>query len=301
MLKLDRVFKSNRHMKSLTGMSVEEFKILSQTFEQILYVYLSSKNRIRKVGGGRKGALRDAQSKLFYVLFYLKIYPTYDLASFIFGVNRSQCFHWTALFMPLLEKALGHHLVLPKRKICSLEEFMSLCPDVKDLFMDGTERRTQRPQKAKAIKKRYSGKKKTHTRKNGIIANERKKILFLSPTKEGRIHDLTQMKKTGVLDHIPPDKTLWADKGYQGLQSSLKNNNPVMIPHKKPKGKQLTRQQKQENKIISGIRMVVEHAIGGMKRFGSLSGIYRNRKGQDDSMIHLCAGLWNFHLQYADC
>ena len=73
----------------------------------------------------------------------------------------------------------------------------------------------------------------------------------------------------------------------------------VQIPHKKPKDGELTKDQKQENRVISGIRIIVEHAIGGMKRFGAASQIVRNRKGQDDQMMAICAGLWNFHLQNA--
>jgi len=73
----------------------------------------------------------------------------------------------------------------------------------------------------------------------------------------------------------------------------------VQIPHKKPKGGSLTKEQKQENKVISGIRVTVEHAIGGMKRFGCTSQIFRNRRGQDDQMMAICAGLWNFHLDNA--
>ncbi len=61
-----------------------------------------------------------------------------------------------------------------------------------------------------------------------------------------------------------------------------------MIPHEKPRGKALISKQKQENKVISGVRIVVEHAINGIKRFGSMSNTYRNRKGQDGSMIYLC-------------
>ena len=301
MLQMSRIMKNNRMMKSLTGLSVKEFMILSDDFERMLYEQRATKARKRKVGAGRKGTLKDAQSKLFYILFYLKTYPTYDLAGFIFGVDRSQCFHWTANLMPLLKKALGHHVVLPKRQIRSLEEFIFLFPEVKDLFIDATERRTQRPQKAKIQRKRYSGKKKTHTRKNTIISNEERKILFLSKTREGRLHDMKQLKKTCVLEHIPQDITLWVDKAYVGIQDYLKYHNPVMIPHKKPNGKTLTAAQKKENKLISGFRIVVEHAINGIKRFGSMSATYRNRKGQDDEMIYLCAGLWNFHLQYAEC
>lgn len=33
----------------------------------------------------------------------------------------------------------------------------------------------------------------------------------------------------------------------------------------------------------------------------NMSNIYRNKHGQDDQMIYLCASLWNFHLQYRDC
>jgi hypothetical protein len=301
MLKIQRALKNNRLMKSLTGMSVNEFLILLKSFEKVLYEHFANKPRKRKVGGGCKGILKDAQSKLFYILLYLKVYPTYDLAGFIFGADRSRCFHWTALLMPLLEKTLGRHMVLPKRQIGSLEEFLTFFPEVQDLFIDATERRTQRPQKEKIQRKRYSGKKKAHTRKNTIIANEQRKILFVSKTGGGRQHDLRQLKKTGVLEHIPKDVSLWLDKGYLGIQDSLKHNNSVMMPHKKPKGKSLTPEQKRENKIISGIRIVVEHAINGIKRFGSMSGIYRNRKGQDDHMIYLCSSLWNFHLQYATC
>lgn len=299
MLQMSRVLKNDRLMKALTGMSLQEFIILSGDFEKILYEHLATKPRKRKVGGGRKGTLKDAQSKLFYILLYLKVYPTYDLAGFIFGVDRTRCFHWTSLLMPLLEKTLGRQAVLPKRQIRSVEEFVSFFPEVQDIFIDATERRTQRPQKAKIQRKRYSGKKKTHTRKNTIMANEKRKILFLSKTREGRLHDMKQLKKTCVLEHIPKDVTLWVDKAYVGIQHSLKHQNPVMIPHKKPKGKPLTSAQKKENKVISGIRIVVEHAVNGIKRFGSMSATYRNRKGQDDEMIYLCSGLWNFHLQYA--
>lgn len=297
MLKIERALGNDRLLLALTGMKSAEFKMLSSSFDKLVQEDLQRKDRQRAVGAGYKGVLRDAQSKLFYILFYLKVYPTYDLAGFVFGVDRSRCCRWTGRFMPLLEKALGRHVALPKRQIRSVEEFMALCPDVKDLFLDGTERPTQRPQKSRLSKKRYSGKKKCHTRKNSLIANEKREILFLSPTKDGRVHDLTQIKKTEVLQYFPPDKSLWVDKAFQSIQKCLKPSNTVIIPHKKPRGKSLTPQQKDENKIISGIRIVVEHAINGIKRFGATSHIYRNRRGQDDQFIHLCAGLWNFHLK----
>lgn len=299
-MRIGRLLKNNWQMKALTGMSIREFELLLVSFEQILYEFFASKEGMGAVGGGRKGALINARSKLFYILFYLKIYSTYDLAGFVFNADRSRCFHWTKDFLPLLEKTLGRNIVMPKRKISSVEELLEICPEAKDLFIDGTERKTQRPKKSKLRTKRYSGKKRMHTRKNSIIADEKRNIVFVSPTKEGKTHDLKQLKKTGVLEHIPKSITLWLDKGYLGIKHNLPNNNPVMIPHKKPPRKELTKEQRAENKIIPGIRIVVEHAINGIKRFSSMVSTYRNRKDQDDTMIYLCAALWNFHLQYKD-
>lgn len=301
MLKVERIARNNRQMKALTGLTIVEFEILLESFTIVLYEYFANKERMRKVGGGRKGALVEARDKLFYILFYAKVYPTYDLAGFVFGVDRSRCCRWVQDFMQLVEKALGRNIVMPKRQIRSIEELLEVCPEAKDLFIDGTERRTQRPSKSKLRTKRYSGKKKMHSRKNTIIAKEDRSIVYVSPTKDGRIHDLRQLQKTGILEHIPKQISLWIDKGYQGIKSLVINGNEIIMPHKKPRGKQLSGAQKQENKVISGIRIVVEHAINGIKRFGAMSGVYRNRKGQDDEMVYLCAALWNFHLQYKNC
>ena len=295
MINISRALKNNSLMRSLTGMDSEEFSFLLADFEKSFYVSLKNKERKRAVGGGRKGNLLDVSGKLFFILFYLKVYPTYDLAGFIFHSDKSRTCRWVAQFLPILEEVLGHQAVLPKRKISSFEEFLKFWPEVKDLFVDGTERQTQRPKRSKLQRKRYSGKKKRHTRKNILCADEQKRILFISPTKGGKIHDKKQLDKTGLLSHIPPEVTLWVDKGFQGLSKQIKNL--LMSPTKKPKGKPLAPEQKAENKTIAGLRVIAEHAINGMKRFGALSGIYKNRKGQDDQMIGLCAGLWNFHLQ----
>jgi nucleoside phosphorylase len=92
-------------------------------------------------------------------------------------------------YLPLLQKTLGREIVLPKRRIGTIEEFIREYPDLKEFFLDGSERPVQRPKKNKVQKKNYSGKKKTHTVKNGIIATKEKRILFLSKTHEGKKHD----------------------------------------------------------------------------------------------------------------
>jgi hypothetical protein len=85
--------------------------------------------------------------------------------------------------------------------------------------------------------------------------------------------------------------------GYQGLQNEFVN---VHLPHKKPKGKELTEAQKQENREFSSQRVKCEHAHAGMKRYNSVTAVYRNRVFDfDDLLMVNAAGLWNFYLDTA--
>jgi len=70
----------------------------------------------------------------------------------------------------MLEKTLGRKMVLPKRKISTLDELIEIFPEVRDLIIDGTERPIQRPKDNEKQKENYSGKKKRHTKKNTIIS-----------------------------------------------------------------------------------------------------------------------------------
>lgn len=293
-MKIEKIKKNERMLKASTGLGKAEFEELLEKFKKILKEeQLSKKNRKRKPGGGRKGQIKEPEQKLFYILLYLKAYPTFDLAAAIFDSSKTRTNDWTKELLPLLEKTLGRECVLPKRKISSMEEFMQNFPELKDLFVDGTERPIQRPKSPKNQKKNYSGKKKRHTRKNIVACDENKKIVYLSPTKSGKTHDKKALDKSTFLHHIPPDVTIWEDTGFQGTQKIHPN---TIMPKKNTKKKKLTDEEKEENRIISGIRIVVENAIGGIKRFNAVYQPLRNKNGIDDMFMNICCGLWNFHL-----
>jgi hypothetical protein len=100
-----------------------------------------------------------------------------------------------------------------------------------------------------------------------------------------------------ALDQIPDEVAISGDLGYQGLQNEFVN---IHLPHKKPKGKELSAEQKEENRVFSRERVKCEHAIGGMKRYRSVAEIYRNRVlNFDDRLMLTAAGLWNFYLEAA--
>jgi hypothetical protein len=170
MIRVGRALKSERTMKALTGLSPKEFCSLVPTFENVLKDYPSleqleqKKNRLRAPGGGCSHTRTTSQDKLFYILFYVKCYPTFDVAAFFFDVDRSRTCRWTHALLPILEKTLDEKVVLPLRKITSIEDFQKHFPEVKAVLIDGTERPIRRPVNKVAAEKNYSGK-KSDTRK----------------------------------------------------------------------------------------------------------------------------------------
>jgi len=297
-MNIPKILARPRSMQAMTGVSKSEFDDLLITFEHAVQENKreQSKANQRKFGGGRTGRLKTMEEKLFYLLFYLKTYPTFDVVGVWFDFDPTNACKNTHVLLAGLEKSLGRKIILPERKASSIEEIFERFPEIKDVFADGMERPVQRPRNQKKQKKLYSGKKKNHAKKSVILADEHKRILLLTPTKSARRHDKRIADKNGMFETIPEDITVWVDTGFQGI---LKQHKNTMIPKKATKGQPLTYQEKQENKVISGIRVVVEHAIGGMKRFRSVSEKYRNHTAyMDDQLSLIAAGLWNLHLQH---
>lgn len=278
---------------ALIGMSKEKFEILLEEFTKVLIDNLNNKDRIRMVGGGRKGNIKEPKQKLFFILFYLKNYPTFDVAAHIFASSKTQTHLWCQKILPILEKTLKRKCVLPVRKISSIEEFYTLFPDVKEVMIDGLERPVERSKKSKNQRGNYSGKKKRHTRKNVIITDSKKRVLINLKSKKGKTHDKKILDKSNTLNHIPEDVSAVADTGFQGIQHVHEN---TFIPKKNLKSRPLTKEDKEMNRLISSARIVVEHAISGIKRFRIVSQVFRNKNGIDDRIFNICAGLWNYHL-----
>ena len=77
---------------------------------------------------------------------YVKCYPTFDVASVLYQVRRSRLHRWVQIWLPVLDQALGYEVVLPERRIDQAETFFTRFPQVKDLWLDGTECPFRRPQ-----------------------------------------------------------------------------------------------------------------------------------------------------------
>jgi len=75
--------------------------------------------------------------------------------------------------------------------------------------------------------------------------------------------------------HVPPGSVLAQDAGFQGFRPE---GVAILQPTKKPRGGELTYADKVRNRLISGLRVRIEHAIGGVKRYRLVKDKLRNWK-----------------------
>ena len=298
-----RAMKSDRLTRAVTGLNKAKFDELTVEFGKIYHSRPPSETnwkgekRERAVGGGADFKLKTDIEKVFFVLFYMKCYPTFDLLGLFFGLDKSNANRCLHAFLPIVEEVLGQKLMLPKRKISSMAEFTEFFGEIAQFIVDGTERPIQRPKNAEKQTDNYSGKKKRHTRKFLVGAENRKRILLLTPSEAGRRHDKTMADDLEIPDYVPGCVPIFGDLVFMGWQNVWEN---IHLPHKKPVKQELSKELKEENKKFSGKRVAIEHAIGGIKRYGCMTQVYRNRKpGFDDKLALVSAGLWNFYNKAA--
>lgn len=139
--------------------------------------------------------------------------------------------------------------------------------------------------------------------KSLVISNCNRMILFLSRVVAGSVHDYELMKRS-----FKPGPSwfkkinAWLDLGFLGADKDYPDAQ-FHLPHKKPRKSknnpdpQLTPEQKKYNKKQAATRVVVEHAIGGMKFFHCLTHRIRNHLSHFvDFFFSLSAGLWNHKI-----
>ena len=105
-------------------------------------------------------------------------------------------------------------------------------------------------------------------------------------------------------EEFPPEQDWFksfrvrVDLGFLGIDKDYVCQE-LLLPNKKKKKQELTDEQKQENRLLASERIVVEHAIGGMKRYRILSDRLRIHDIELYNVIlGVCAGLWNFYLTH---
>ncbi|QQS55454.1 MAG: transposase family protein [Candidatus Competibacteraceae bacterium] len=113
--------KSYRQFRACTGLSQKEFDLILPEFAKCLQLAQQQRyqkhrlQRQRKPGGGRKGALFSPDLKLFFILLYLKNYPTFDVLGCLFDLSLAKAQENFVKFMPILKQAEKRLHILPYR------------------------------------------------------------------------------------------------------------------------------------------------------------------------------------------
>jgi hypothetical protein len=251
----------------------------------------AQKIRVNAKGAGRPPKL-SLEESMALCLFYLRHNPTFEVLGMIFEVSRSEAhstFHWGLNWI---------RRVLPASLYEEFGQDPELWPLIQDILLgevlltDSTEQSRERPEDQETQKAWYSGKKKQHTQKTQIIGtSDGLEIVDVIAGVEGPTADINLFREQQPRLH--PEQEFMGDKAYIGAER-------MTTPHKKPRKKELTDEQRAENKVISGKRIFIEHLMRRLKIFRILSHQFRlNSRRYRSVMLAIC-GLVRLKLGRID-
>jgi len=208
---------------------------------------------------------------------YYRLYISQEFLGIIFNLHNCNVSRQISYLEPLLSQIFK----IPTKKV-SLSDAELTEEEIIKFFVDATEQQIERPKNRQ--KRYYSGKKKKHTLKNQIITDKKGKIRAVTKSVPGKKHDKKLFDETNIV--LPEKSDLTGDLGYYGASG-------ITLPNKKPKGKELTKKEKQFNKELSKQRITVEHSFGKMKIYQILSQRFRNPRNKHSLIFKNIAGLHN--------
>lgn len=293
----DKLRRRPAAFRSLTGLSVDEFDALYEELVDKIDSYdegrLKRRQRERAPGAGGQYK-HDARNRLLMAMIWLRIYPTYDVLGFLFELDKSNIGRNLETILAVLRDALGDEIQWPDKsqRQRKMDDFMQDFPDVVAI-VDATEQPTQRPKEKETQKAHYSGKKKRHTLKTQVVVGPDGELMDVSETVPGAQHDKKLYDESGVGAYLDEDEAMMGDSGYQGIQ----HEHLAVLPYKKPQGGQLTAEQKEHNRQVSRIRVVVENTIAQIKTFRIIAEVYRHAREDYNAIFRTVAVLVNRRIR----
>lgn len=298
MLSYDRLSRKPLLFKSFTGLAVEEFddiygKGIAKRYGRHETQRLSKRKdkRERSIGAGRRFKL-DVKDRFLMLLVYYRLYITYTLAGFLFGLDQSNVCRDIQKIEPLVRKCVPIPQKMHKitKRLRTPEEVERHFPGFLS-FTDCTEQQIPRPESKTRRKAYYSGKRKRHTVKTQIVVNSQGLIIHKTGHKKGRRHDYDIYKK----DHpLTPKKVVNVfDLGYLGVERDFPDLKSSM-PNRKRRKQDLSQEEKECNQNHSRKRMVIEHTICRLKKYRIMGDTFRNRLRKYNRVSDIVSGLVNY-------
>lgn len=289
-------------------------EVVTQVLPEIDRQRLERDKRKRKPGAGRR-CDQPVCIRVAAVLTYLRLYAPQIAIALMYGMTQSDLSRDLRRVLPAIQKALPCPAVwkiVEEGQEMAQSDMLELEATAQRVLVDATEQRVSRPSDNETRKEYYSGKKKQFDIKTQFATDDNHIILAISEDVPGAKHDKTLSDELHTLERLPDGCEVNADKGYQGLDKQV---DTVMIvnqdtgetlsvprltvktPFKKPKGRDLTQQQKLFNATLSAIRVRVEHCIGWVKNWAILANRFRCAHSIHSSITCTICGLVNLQTK----
>ena len=317
MLNIEKILSNEVQFKALTSLRIEEFQALLSPFRHRWYQYhkhftIFGKRRKKPLSArayqNDTRTLSTVEDKLFFILLFFKTSSIQQQLAAEFEMDQGHVSRWIKVLLPLLNQAI---VDLHCQAARTMDELVRLFRQrqepsgsdeaevrVESLHVDVTARPIGRNVDDQAQKKDFSQKHYEHSVKNTVLCDEYQFIHFAGPTWLGSMHD-----KTMIMEELPnlnplESYDLWfsKDKGYQGYQPQGVH---LLEPFKAVRERTLTEIEKEYNAWINSSRVVVEHAISGVKRLRLLALPMRYwRHDLRDLFFQIGCGLHNLRVRF---
>ena len=331
MLTLAKLELRPKALLGLTGLTPDQFALILDTFIPLWQASeqkrLSRPNRQRAIGAGNSFKLEPPERVLLTVI-YLRQYLTQDfLGLLVFDLHKSNVGRCISATLPLLEQSLPGPIrartlkpadqedTIPpssykpnrRRKIGTLKEFLEQFPELEEVIIDSSEQPRGQPKPAKKVdgkrppgrpvdkRRYYSAKAGQHTLKTQMAVSPQGLIVHQSATAPGRMHDSRLLRRSRLGTALGVGTRVIGDKGYVGMDKVYPEYE-VITPKMKPKGGQLSEEERELNRLVAKARIEVENAICRVKKYRACGDFYRGPVAQHGVMWGVVSGLVNLRL-----
>jgi hypothetical protein len=110
------------------------------------------------------------------------------------------------------------------------------------------------------------------------VVNTRGRIEAVSDSVPGSTHDLTLLAGSGVQGGLGEGDGVMLDNGHVGVGEYLRPAAEAVLPFKKPRGRQVSEEQRRHNGEVAQHRIVVEHTMAQLNRFAVRRQVFRAKK-----------------------
>lgn len=135
----------------------------------------------------------------------------------------------------------------------------------------------------------------THSQESIYMVNNQGLILHKTGHEKGKKHDYGVYKHSHPVTPSQVESVVVVDLGYLGIQKDFPTVKSV-LPYRKKRKSELSIEERRYNKKHAKLRVVVEHTICRIKKFGIIGSKFRNRLRRYDVISNIVSGLINFRI-----